>query len=88
MKKSNIRISVTSVAVELLMLGSCLPAVSVYAAEAAASSDTTRFAVPNATFKYAERDTCDLYLDVYLPEEGSATVLPKPSITPHPPRLR
>ena len=75
MRTSTIRTSVTFAAIALLMLGPDLPAVSAYETETVASSDTTRFAVPNATFKYAERDTCDLYLDIYLPEEGSATSL-------------
>lgn len=75
MRTSTIRTSVTFAAIALLMLGPDLPAVSAYETETAASSDTTRFAVPNATFKYAERDTCDLYLDIFLPDEGSATSL-------------
>ena len=28
---------------------------------------------PDGTYLYAERDTCDLYLDVYNPAKGSQT---------------
>ena len=38
---------------------------------------------PSLTCMYAQRDTCDLYLDIYNPAPGSATTLdgaPKPSI--------
>lgn len=39
-----------------------------------AAEDRTDFR-PDGTYKFAERDTCDLFLDVYNPAEGSATAV-------------
>jgi len=34
-----------------------------------------RVFLPSGEYKFAERDTCDLYLDIYAPAEGSVTTI-------------
>lgn len=45
----------------------------VITATTAMSQEKEPFLTPDGTYLFAQRDTCDLYLDVYAPAEGSGT---------------
>ena len=59
----------------LTLLCICLEAANGFSAKASAISadDNKVVMVPDATYMYAERDTCELFLDVYNPATGSET---------------
>ena len=51
----------------------CISAASGFSIKASSISDVDNKTpmVPDATYMYAERDTCELYMDVYNPSAGS-----------------
>ena len=50
-------------------------AVAIAATAGAASKENTPAIYPDGTYMFAQRDTCELFLDVYDPAEGSMTAV-------------
>lgn len=57
----------------------CLAAAGLFSTEKASGNTSPAedkvIMVPDATFMYAERDTCELFMDVYNPVAGSVSTL-------------